>query len=143
MPREEAEQRRGFDPDASPKDRAKVSSLFIDDLLDAKVWAFIPRYAEAEGALPGRFRHLHADIYGNREFAFHYGTREGTDCIRPVTEVLKINEETVQYIVGKKGGDGNKVINLMKSICKKAEDESDDPYLIAMADRARARAGEL
>ena len=41
-------------------------SLFFDDLLDAKVREFNPRYAE--GALLGRFRHLHTDIYGNREF---------------------------------------------------------------------------
>ena len=42
--------------------------VFFGELLDAKVREFNPRYAEAEGALPGRFRHLHADIYGNREF---------------------------------------------------------------------------
>ncbi len=42
-------------------------SLFFDDLLDAKVREFKPRYAEAEGALPGTFRHPHTDIYGNRE----------------------------------------------------------------------------
>ncbi|GAB4115645.1 MAG: hypothetical protein Tsb0027_06130 [Wenzhouxiangellaceae bacterium] len=34
--REEAEQRRGFDPDVPPADRAKNRSLFFDDLLDAK-----------------------------------------------------------------------------------------------------------
>ncbi|MCB1903337.1 MAG: HsdR family type I site-specific deoxyribonuclease, partial [Gammaproteobacteria bacterium] len=66
--REEAEQRRRFDPNVPSKDRAKGRSLFFDDLLDAKVREFNPRYAEAEGALLGRFRHLHADIYGNREF---------------------------------------------------------------------------
>ena len=66
--REEAEQLRGFDPDVPPKDRAKGRSLFFDDLLDAKVREFNPRYAEAEGALLGRFRHFHADIHGNREF---------------------------------------------------------------------------
>jgi type I restriction enzyme R subunit len=64
--REEAEQRRGFDSDVPPKDRAKGRSLFFDDLLDAKVREFNPRYAEAEGALRGKFRHLHTDIYGNR-----------------------------------------------------------------------------
>jgi type I restriction enzyme R subunit len=68
VPREEAEQRRGFDPTVPPKDRAKNRSLFFDDQLDAKVREFNPRYAEAEGALPGQFRHLHADIHGNREF---------------------------------------------------------------------------
>ena len=65
--REEAERRRGFDPSVPPKERAKGRSMFFDDLLDAKVREFNPRYAEAEGALLGKFRHLHSDIYGNRE----------------------------------------------------------------------------
>jgi len=62
----------------------------------------------------------------------------GTSSIQPVSEVLNINEETVKYIAGSKGGEGTKVINLVKSIEKIAEDESDDPYLIAMAERAQA-----
>ena len=33
--REEAEQRRGFDPDVPPAERARNRSLFFDDLLDA------------------------------------------------------------------------------------------------------------
>lgn len=73
--REEAARRRGFDLDAPPTDRAKSSSLFFDDLLDAKVREFNPRYAEAEGALLGQFRHLHTDIYGNREFVEHLRNR--------------------------------------------------------------------
>ena len=73
--REEAEQRRGFDPDVPPADRAKNRSLFFDDLLDAKVRELNPRYAEAEGALLGQFRHLHTDIYGNREFVEHLRNR--------------------------------------------------------------------
>ncbi len=73
--REEAERRRGFDPDTSPKDRAKGRSLFFDDLLDSKVREFNPSYAEAEGALLGKFRYLHTDIYGNREFVEHLRNR--------------------------------------------------------------------
>ena len=73
--REEAEQRRGFDPDVPPADRARNRSLFFDDLLDAKVREFNPRYADAEGALLGKFRHLHTDIYGNREFVDHLRNR--------------------------------------------------------------------
>ena len=64
--REEAERRRGFDPEVPPADRARNRSLFFDDLLDAKVREFNPRYAEAEGALLGQFRHFHTDICGNR-----------------------------------------------------------------------------
>ena len=73
--REEAERRRGFDPAASPEERAKNRTLFFDDLLDAKLREFNPRYTEAEGALPGKFRHLHSDIYGNREFLDHLRNR--------------------------------------------------------------------
>ena len=73
--REEAEQRRGFDPEVPTADRARNRSLFFDDLLDAKLREFNPRYAEAEGALLGAFRHLHTDIYGNREFVEHLRNR--------------------------------------------------------------------
>jgi type I restriction enzyme, R subunit len=74
--REEAEQRRGFDPDVPPADRARNRSLFFDDLLDAKVREFNPRYSEG-GRCPAAagFRHLHTDIYGNREFVEHLRNR--------------------------------------------------------------------
>ena len=75
LSREEAEQRRGIDPEVTLADRARNRSLFFDDLLDAKVREFNPRYAEAEGALLGQFRHLHTDIYGNREFVEHLRNR--------------------------------------------------------------------
>jgi hypothetical protein len=60
--RDEAEQLCGFDPDVPPADRAKNRSLFFDDLLDAKVREFNPRYAEAEGGLAravSPFSHRH------------------------------------------------------------------------------------
>ena len=37
-------------------------------MLDTKVREFNLRYVEAKGALLGQFRHLHTDIYGNRDF---------------------------------------------------------------------------
>ena len=64
VPREEADARRGK---TANSDKAPPS-LFFDDLLDTKVREFNPIYSEAEGALLGQFRHLHTDIYGNREF---------------------------------------------------------------------------
>jgi type I restriction enzyme R subunit len=73
--REQAEQRRGFDLAVPPADRAKNRSLFFDDLLDAKVREFNPRYTEAAGALIGRFRHLHTDLHGNRDFVEHLRNR--------------------------------------------------------------------
>jgi type I restriction enzyme R subunit len=79
----EAEKRRGI---GDSKLEIGKGSLFFEDLLDAnpsspigyagaRVREFNPRYAEAEGALPGKFRHLHTDIYGNREFVEHLRNR--------------------------------------------------------------------
>jgi type I restriction enzyme R subunit len=48
--RDEAEQRRGFDPDIPEAERAKNRSMFFDDALEAQVRAFNPLYTEAEGA---------------------------------------------------------------------------------------------
>ncbi|HUV36540.1 MAG TPA: HsdR family type I site-specific deoxyribonuclease, partial [Patescibacteria group bacterium] len=61
----------------------------------------------------------------------------GTSYIQPVTKFLEINEGTVEYITGMKGGQGTKVINLIKSIEKTADENSDDPFLIAMTERAK------
>ena len=66
--RQEAERRRGFEPNASPEERARNRSLFFDAVFDAQLRRFNPRYAEAEGALLGQWRHLPASIHGNREF---------------------------------------------------------------------------
>src|SRR3972149_6694226 len=69
VPREEAERRRGFDPDgATPEDRARLASLYFGDLLHSQVVAFNPKYKEAEGALIGEFQRLNANITGNRDF---------------------------------------------------------------------------
>jgi len=57
--------------------------------------------------------------------------------LQNVEEVIEINEKTIELIKSKNDGDNIKIINLIKSIEKKAEDESDDPFLITMAERAK------
>ena len=52
-------------------------------------------------------------------------------------EGVAINSETIALIKAEKGGPQLKVVNLVKRIEKEAQDHSDDPYLIAMAERAR------
>ena len=56
----------------------------------------------------------------------------------PETKYVRIDEETIETIKAAEDGDATKVINLVKSIQKTAEEESDDPFLIALADRAQA-----
>ena len=58
--------------------------------------------------------------------------------VTPPIESLKIDAATVEVIKAKEGGESIKVINLVKSIEKIAEENSDDPFLLAMAERARA-----
>jgi type I restriction enzyme R subunit len=57
--------------------------------------------------------------------------------IAAVTDFVAIDAQTIDLIQQKLGGDDTKVINLIKSIEKTAEEESGDPFLIAMADRAK------
>jgi type I restriction enzyme R subunit len=67
VPREEAERRRGFDPDgALPEERARPASLYFDDLLHARVLAFNPKYKEAEGALVGELRGSNASFLNSQ-----------------------------------------------------------------------------
>jgi type I restriction enzyme R subunit len=63
----------------------------------------------------------------------HISSLQASASLDPVL----INSETIELIKARKGGDGTKVINLVKSIEKFAEENSDDPFLIAMAERAR------
>ena len=62
----------------------------------------------------------------------------GTDKLEQITGFVKIDAETIELIKKQKGGDGTKVINLVKSIEKAAEEQSDDPFLIALSERAKA-----
>jgi len=51
---------------------------------------------------------------------------------------LEINEKTIEYIKAKNTNDNIKVINLIKSIEKIADERSDDPFLIGLKERAQA-----
>jgi len=62
----------------------------------------------------------------------------GTYDVKLVNDFVEINADTIELIKAKKGGDGTKIINLVKSIEKIAEENKDDPNLIAMAERAQA-----
>lgn len=61
-----------------------------------------------------------------------------TTAISTVSDLLEINANTIQLIKEKSGGDTTKVINLIKSIEKNAQNNPEDPFLIAMAQRANA-----
>ena len=51
---------------------------------------------------------------------------------------VRLDPRAIETIKQQHGGKGTKIINLVKAIQKSAEDNSDDPFLIAMAERAKA-----
>lgn len=55
----------------------------------------------------------------------------------PVNDIIEINEKTIDIIKQKGYSDNIKVINLIKSIKKVAEEHSGDPFLFVMAERAK------
>ena len=61
----------------------------------------------------------------------------GSYGVERVDGLIEINAETIKLINNTADGKGTRVINLVKSIAKAAE-ESSDPNLIAMAERAQA-----
>ena len=62
----------------------------------------------------------------------------GAAVAEPVAEYVVIDSSTIEAIKLKEDGKATKVINLIKAIQKEADENSDDPFLLAMADRARA-----
>ena len=60
------------------------------------------------------------------------------DRIESVYKLVEIDESMLKSIKEKSADSATKVINLIKSIEKRAEESSDDPFLIAIAERARA-----
>src|ERR1017187_1840266 len=65
-------------------------------------------------------------------------THIGVTALKEITDLVALDANTVELIKKRKGNDGPKVINLIKSIEKTAAEHSDDPFLIALADRAKA-----
>jgi len=62
----------------------------------------------------------------------------GASLSEPETPYVFIDRRTLETIAAKDEGKATKVINLVKAIEKSAEEQSDDPFLVAMAERAKA-----
>jgi type I restriction enzyme R subunit len=62
----------------------------------------------------------------------------GATLNEPETPYVFIDRRTLETIAAMDEGKATKVINLVKAIEKSADEQSDDPFLVAMAERARA-----
>ena len=61
-----------------------------------------------------------------------------TAYVSSPTQLIEINAKTIEAIKDADDGDSTKVINLIKSIQKHAEENSGDPVLVLMSERAKA-----
>lgn len=124
------------------KEYKEVEMLYEIISPDAFLRPFIEDYTTLSAIYDVVRKAYAKTVYVDR--AFQKKTNElvqqhiGTGAIGAVTEFVEINAETAELIKNKHGGDSSKVINLIKSIEKTAEENSDDPFLIAMAERAKA-----
>lgn len=108
--------------------------------------AFLRHYLDDYATLSGIYavvRKAYAkQVYVDREFQKKTNelvqSRIDTTRIQGITQPVEITPETIELIKKKHAGDNTKVINLIKSIEKAAEEASDDPYLLGMAERAKA-----
>jgi type I restriction enzyme R subunit len=108
--------------------------------------AFLRPYMEDYATLSGIYDVVRAayatTVYVDRAFQRKTNSlvqeHVGTSGVEKVHDLFEINKDTIELIKKKEGGTTTKVINLIKSIQKAAEAESDDPFLIAMAERAKA-----
>jgi type I restriction enzyme R subunit len=124
------------------KEYKEIEMLYEIISPDAFLRPFIDNYTSL-AAIYAVVRNAYAaKVYVDR--AFQKKTNQlvqkhiGVDSIKDVTKFIEINAKTIELIKKGKGGDGTKIINLIKSIVKNAEENSGDPFLIALADRAKA-----
>ena len=109
---------------------------------DAFLSPFLSGYATLSAIYDVVRRAYAKQVYVDRDFQRKTNDlvqqHVGAGTIGAIQDFVEIGADTVELIKNKQGGDATKVINLVKSIEKVALDESDDPYLVAMAERARA-----
>ena len=108
--------------------------------------AFLRPFMETYGTLTAIFqivrkayaKRIQADREFQRKTALLVREQVSSYGVESLEGLVEINADTVELIKKRQGSAGTQVINLVKSIEKVAEEGSGDPYLIAMAERARA-----
>ncbi|MBM3134184.1 MAG: HsdR family type I site-specific deoxyribonuclease [Chloroflexi bacterium] len=108
--------------------------------------AFLRPYLEDYATLSGIYavvRKAYAKmVYVDRDFQKKTNelVQQHIDAarIQAITQFVEMDLETLKLIREKQSGYNTRVINLVKSIEKAAEEARDDPYLVGMAERAKA-----
>ncbi len=124
------------------KEYKEIEMLYEIISPDAFLRPFIENYATLSGIYE-----VVANAYARRVYvdrAFQKKTNElvqrhiGAAMADPEKSYVAIDRSTIDAIKQRDEGKATKVINLIKSIQKTAEENSNDPFLIALAERAKA-----
>jgi type I restriction enzyme R subunit len=124
------------------KEYKEIEMLYEIISPDAFLRPFIDNYATLSGIYEVVRNAYARRVYVDR--AFQKKTNElvqrhiGTAIASPKGEYLAIDRSTIETIKQQDEGKATKVINLVKSIEKTAEENSDDPFLVALSERAKA-----
>jgi type I restriction enzyme R subunit len=123
------------------KEYKEVEMLYEIISPDAFLRPFIENYATLSGIYEVVRNAYARRVYVDR--AFQKKTNElvrkhiGTSIAEREEPFVTIDPSTIEAIRGRQEGKATKVINLIKVIGKTAEENSDDPFLIALAERAK------
>jgi type I restriction enzyme R subunit len=123
------------------KEYKEIEMLYEIISPDAFLRPFIENYATLSGIYEVVRNAYARRVYVDR--AFQKKTNElvqrhiGAAMERPQTDYITIDRSTIETIKQRLEGRATKVINLIKAIEKTAEENSDDPFLVALAERAK------
>jgi len=109
---------------------------------DAFLRPYLDNYATLSGIYAVVRKAYAKQIYVDRDFQKKTNDlvqrHIDTNKLQAVSQFIEITPETIKLIRAKEGGYNTKVINLIKSIEKIAEETGEDPYWVGMAERAKA-----
>jgi type I restriction enzyme, R subunit len=125
------------------KEYKEIEMLYEIISPDAFLRPFIDNYATLAGIYEVVRNAYARRVYVDR--AFQKKTNElvqrhiGAQMIaEPPAEYVTIDKKTIQTIKEREEGKATKVINLVKAIEKTAEENTEDPFLVALSERAKA-----
>jgi type I restriction enzyme R subunit len=125
------------------KEYKEVEMLYEIISPDAFLRPFIENYATLSGIYEVVRNAYARRVYVDR--AFQKKTNELVQrhigalmVAQTQAQYVALDRSTIETIKKREEGKATKVINLIKAIQKTAEENSDDPFLIALAERARA-----
>jgi type I restriction enzyme R subunit len=124
------------------KEYKEVEMLYEIISPDAFLRPYLDNYATLSGIYAVVRKAYAKMVYVDRDFQKKTNelVQQHIDAtrIQAVTQFVELGPETLKLIKEQRSDYNKRVINLIKSIEKAAEEASDDPYLVGMAERAKA-----